>query len=191
MFYRQFVLPCHLLDVKIGRHWESRRYSALLQAILNCSTEPWRRKAEGRTRSISSRTALAVRGAGAQQAEFCWQATAELRQKVATLVSNHIPQTVKIIHKCTKYIRRVRLKKKTGNNLQRVYNKEEEPFVKSLDDAQSSFNVQRQAYYSGTFVGNHVHRALKVQILDKYSYTLRCTNLTCRNQTSRHSVLLQ
>ena len=22
--------------------------------------------------------------------------------------------------------------------------------------------VQRQAYYSGTFVGNHVHRALKV-----------------------------
>ena len=36
------------------------------------------------------------------------------------------------------------------------------PFVKALDTALSSFNVERQAYYSGTFVGNHVHRCLKV-----------------------------
>ena len=44
------------------------------------------------------------------------------------------------------------------------YHKEEGPFVKALDKALASFNVQRQAYYSGTFVGNHVHRTLKVQI---------------------------
>ena len=36
------------------------------------------------------------------------------------------------------------------------------PFVHCLDKALSSFNVQRQAYYSGPFVGNHVHRCLKV-----------------------------
>ena len=36
------------------------------------------------------------------------------------------------------------------------------PFVRGLDAALKSFNVQRQAYYSGTFVGNHVYRALKV-----------------------------
>lgn len=37
------------------------------------------------------------------------------------------------------------------------------PFVRSLDDALASFNVHRQAYYSGSFVGNHIHRALKVE----------------------------
>ena len=36
------------------------------------------------------------------------------------------------------------------------------PFVKTLDTALASFNEYRQAYYSGTFVGNHVHRTLKV-----------------------------
>ena len=36
------------------------------------------------------------------------------------------------------------------------------PFVQALDDALSSFHVYRQAYYSGMFVGNHVHRTLKV-----------------------------
>ena len=43
------------------------------------------------------------------------------------------------------------------------FHKEEGPFVKALDVALASFNVHRQAYYSGTFVGNHVHRTLKVR----------------------------
>lgn len=34
--------------------------------------------------------------------------------------------------------------------------------MKALDEALQSFQVQRQAYYSGTFVGNHVHSSLKV-----------------------------
>ena len=36
------------------------------------------------------------------------------------------------------------------------------PFVKALDKALATFHVQRQAYYSGIFIGNHVHRTLKV-----------------------------
>ena len=36
------------------------------------------------------------------------------------------------------------------------------PFVKNLDKTLAGFNVHRQAYYGGTFVGNHVHRTLKV-----------------------------
>ena len=40
--------------------------------------------------------------------------------------------------------------------------RKEGPFVRNLDAALASFNVHREAYYSGTFVGNHVHRALKV-----------------------------
>ncbi len=43
------------------------------------------------------------------------------------------------------------------------FDKEEGPFVKGLDRALASFNVQRQAYYSGTFIGNHVNRTLKVR----------------------------
>ena len=35
-------------------------------------------------------------------------------------------------------------------------------FVNSIDKALTSFHVQRQAYYGRTFVGNHVHRSLKV-----------------------------
>ena len=52
------------------------------------------------------------------------------------------------------------------------------PFVRNLDAALASFNVHRQAYYSGTFVGNHVHRSLKVNTnlyiqLIKYSLSIR------------------
>lgn len=42
---------------------------------------------------------------------------------------------------------------------------EEGPFVGCLDLALQSFNVHRQAYYGGTFVGNHIHRSLKVHVL--------------------------
>ena len=47
------------------------------------------------------------------------------------------------------------------------------PFVRALDNALASFSVERQAYYSGTLVGNHVNRCLKVHT---------CThNLNTRN----------
>ena len=39
----------------------------------------------------------------------------------------------------------------------------EGPFVKNLDRTLATFNVCRQAYYSGTFVGNHIHTTLKVE----------------------------
>ena len=54
----------------------------------------------------------------------------------------------------TKHSRRERVKK--------GFPPEEGCFVHALDEALSSFNVQRQAYYGGTFVGNHVHRTLQV-----------------------------
>ena len=37
------------------------------------------------------------------------------------------------------------------------------PVVRRLEKALKSFNVERQAYWSGAFVGNHVHRTLKVK----------------------------
>ena len=41
----------------------------------------------------------------------------------------------------------------------------EGPFVKTLDNALQSFGVQRQQYFSGAFIGNHVHKALKVEFI--------------------------
>jgi hypothetical protein len=42
------------------------------------------------------------------------------------------------------------------------FKRKDGPCVVALDKALASFNVCRQAYYGGTFVGNHVHRTLKV-----------------------------
>ena len=36
------------------------------------------------------------------------------------------------------------------------------PFFQSLDCALATLHVERQAYHGGTFVGNHVHKLLKV-----------------------------
>ena len=44
----------------------------------------------------------------------------------------------------------------------------EGPFVRSLDKALGAMNVHRQAYYGGTFIGNHVHKCLKVS---NYNHT--------------------
>ena len=60
--------------------------------------------------------------------------------------------------------------------MRKEFNKEDGPFVRELDRALSSFNVQRQAYYSGTFVGNHVHRCLKVHVrIHAFTYKCTCT----------------
>ena len=47
-------------------------------------------------------------------------------------------------------------------------------FVKALDQALSSFNVERQAYYGGSFIGNHIHKALKVN-----GYSFHITSRLC------------
>jgi hypothetical protein len=53
---------------------------------------------------------------------------------------------------------------KVKSDIEKGFRMEEGPFIIGLDRALKSFNVQREAYYGGTFVGNHVHRCLKVNI---------------------------
>ena len=38
------------------------------------------------------------------------------------------------------------------------------PFVKGLDNSLKTFNVHRQQYYGGIFVGNHIHKTLQVPV---------------------------
>jgi hypothetical protein len=42
--------------------------------------------------------------------------------------------------------------------IEKGFKMEEGPFIKGLDQALKSFHVQREAYYGGTFIGNHVHK---------------------------------
>ena len=44
------------------------------------------------------------------------------------------------------------------------FDKEDGVFVRALDAALASFNVERQAYHGGSFIGNHIHRTLKVYV---------------------------
>lgn len=55
----------------------------------------------------------------------------------------------------TKELQDIQRKQKKG------LKRKDGPFVMALDTALASFRVCRQAYYSGTFVGNHVHKTLK------------------------------
>ncbi|KAL5463613.1 hypothetical protein EMCRGX_G032527 [Ephydatia muelleri] len=44
------------------------------------------------------------------------------------------------------------------------------PFCAGLDNALQSFNVKRQQYFGGVFVGNHIHKTLMVNKLCMYSW---------------------
>ena len=41
------------------------------------------------------------------------------------------------------------------------------PYIEALDQTLSTIGVQRQAYFGGTFVGNHVHKCCQVRMYMK------------------------
>ena len=87
--------------------------------------------------------------------------TPQLVDAMATEAAHLRKQIADIVSSCP-YINQEQPITNMEKVLQKGFEKSEGPFVKALDSALSSFNVERQAYYSGTFVGNHVH--LKVSL---------------------------
>ena len=70
---------------------------------------------------------------------------------------------------CTLYILKYLSQHSQENELKMLdvvikkdFHKNASPFVLALDVALKSFNVYFQVYHSQSFVGNHVHRTLKV-----------------------------
>ncbi len=49
------------------------------------------------------------------------------------------------------------------------------PFFSILEKSLNELNVERQAYQGGTFVGNHVHKLLKVSC----NSSIACSSLLC------------
>ena len=45
-----------------------------------------------------------------------------------------------------------------------VFPTEDGPFIRALDETLGRMNVHREAYYGGTFTGNHAHKCLSVSI---------------------------
>ena len=60
--------------------------------------------------------------------------------------------------------------KDSGDNLrlQKGFEVIEGPFVKVVETALASLNVQCQQYHSGEFIGNHVNKLLQVKSNNKY-----------------------
>ena len=48
------------------------------------------------------------------------------------------------------------------NQIKRKFSPKDGPIYQSLEKSLSDLNVVRQAYHGGSFVGNHVHKMLKV-----------------------------
>ena len=59
--------------------------------------------------------------------------------------------------------------------LEKGFKLDEGPFIKGLDEALKSFQVQREAYYGGTFIGNHTNKCLKVMYA-ACQHTIRVCN---------------
>lgn len=54
-----------------------------------------------------------------------------------------------------------------------IFPAEDGPFIRALDETLGTMNVHREAYYGGTFTGNHAHKCLTVcGLLYMYTYYL-------------------
>eukprot|EP00731_Ephydatia_muelleri_P009823 Em0005g409a len=76
------------------------------------------------------------------------------------------PLAVKLLKQSAAKMKSVKaLKAKVAKGIATVkkgFSEKEGPFVKQLDSALQLIGVQRQQYFGGAFVGNHVHKALKL-----------------------------
>ena len=63
----------------------------------------------------------------------------------------------------------------------------EGPFVKGVETALQSLNVQRQQYHGGAFVGNHVNKMLQVCVRKKCGHLcFTCTKYYLQNRLNTH-----
>ena len=113
-------------------------------------------------------------GEDSQITEFLMQQAEDMRQSVEKMVDKSV---IKKEYLYMTYMLTIITKHKQQEeiaNTTKVTNKEfaahDGPFVQGLDNALQSFGVHRQQYFGGTFVGNHIHKALKVRIVIKYFF---------------------
>eukprot|EP00731_Ephydatia_muelleri_P000748 Em0001g748a len=99
----------------------------------------------------------------AKQSESVLQ---QLATYMAVLIGESNPLTADLLHQSantSKIVKQLETKIAASTAIvTREFPLNEGPFVKELDMALQSIGVHRQQYFGGTFVGNHVHKTLKL-----------------------------
>ncbi|KAL5509517.1 hypothetical protein EMCRGX_G004906 [Ephydatia muelleri] len=99
----------------------------------------------------------------AKQSESVLQ---QLATYMAVLIGESNPLTADLLHQSantSKIVKQLETKIAASTAVvTREFPLNEGPFVKELDMALQSIGVHRQQYFGGTFVGNHVHKTLKL-----------------------------
>ncbi|KAL5515002.1 hypothetical protein EMCRGX_G000108 [Ephydatia muelleri] len=99
----------------------------------------------------------------AKQSESVLQ---QLATYMAVLIGESNPLTADLLHQSantSKIVKQLETKIAASTAVvTREFPLNEGPFVKELDMALQSIDVHRQQYIGGTFVGNHVHKTLKL-----------------------------
>eukprot|EP00731_Ephydatia_muelleri_P009645 Em0005g231a len=99
----------------------------------------------------------------AKQSESVLQ---QLATYMAVLIGESNPPTADLLHQSantSKIVKQLETKIAASTAVvTREFPLNEGPFVKELDMALQSIGVHRQQYFGGTFVGNHVHKTLKL-----------------------------
>ena len=112
-------------------------------------------------------------GEDSQITEFLMQQAEDMRQSVEKMVDKSVIKKALYMTYMLTIITKHKQQEEIANTT-KVTNKEfaahDGPFVQGLDNALQSFGVHRQQYFGGTFVGNHIHKALKVRIVIKYFF---------------------
>lgn len=171
--WRLMESECHELDLELARL--SRGQSGDRQGYLQYCTkihqivdleEESEKGADYVARLDSACTVLALRlGEAAQQTPLLQDLRAEAvraHNHVQSVVCRNIHVQVSSASVCIytytqkRNIQRLREECKEGFDI------EDGPFCRALDMALEKFKVHRQAYYGGTFTGNHSHKCLKV-----------------------------
>eukprot|EP00731_Ephydatia_muelleri_P002119 Em0001g2119a len=101
-----------------------------------------------------------------QEAKHSETVLQQLATYMAVLIGESNPLTADLLHQSAntcKIVKQLETKIATSTAVvTREFPLNEGPFVKELDMALQSIGVHWQQYFGGTFVGNHVHKTLKL-----------------------------
>lgn len=159
---------CHKLDLELahqtrgqtGDRESFQKYSHTIHKLGELEEE--REKAEHYSRTLDGAvTSIALQLNDAQNSPLLF----ELR-KEALRARKQLENVVYFIN-CLKYHNKLfyylfHQERITEKECQEEFDIEDGPFCRALDNALASFKVCREAYYGGTFTGNHAHKCLKV-----------------------------
>eukprot|EP00731_Ephydatia_muelleri_P028813 Em0020g457a len=101
-----------------------------------------------------------------EQAQESYDLSQQIATYVSLVVGENDPVTVNFFKQCEDKMKSLKqLETDVANctaTVKKGFSIKDGPFVKELDSALQSIGVHHQQYFGGAFVGNHVHKTLKL-----------------------------